>query len=242
MYRNARKYSLTGTDAMVFEALFYLCEKTGEWKGTYSKLAQFSCCGGRMTAKRSVERLIAMGLIAQNEHGFAQIERQNAQNEQISKERRTKKENIKESPKVSNKRAGQPDFSKKFLEFWRRYAPLVKYDNRKKATAAIFDSDEFPESWRDLAVARAENHSPEANPYFWIKENHFLRETIDVKKKEPAHPYYLTQKEIGEAWSRGVNLILVQDNETQLYHRITEDTYKNFKDGNWFTVPPAQPS
>ena len=85
MYKNARKYNLTGTDAMVFEALVYLCRKDGNVSISYGKLATFSCCGGKATAFRSVKHLLELGLVFQNETGAFQ-------NEPISKEERTKEE------------------------------------------------------------------------------------------------------------------------------------------------------
>ena len=89
MYENARKYNLTGTDAMVFEALVYLCRKDGNVSISYSKLATFSCCGDRHTAMRILKRLIERGFVVQNEPGVVQIAPPMVQNEPISKEERS---------------------------------------------------------------------------------------------------------------------------------------------------------
>jgi predicted transcriptional regulator len=85
MYENARKYNLTGADAMVFEALVYLCRKDGKVSISYGKLATFSCCGDRTTAFRSIKHLLERGIVLQNATGALQIAT-------ISKEERTKEE------------------------------------------------------------------------------------------------------------------------------------------------------
>jgi len=92
VYKNARKYGLTGTDAMVFEALVYLCRERGSWKGSYSELAGFSCCGDATTAMRVLKRLIDRGLVLQNAAGVLQIAAETLQNAAISKEERSKEE------------------------------------------------------------------------------------------------------------------------------------------------------
>ena len=87
---------------MVYSALLYLC-KNAPYKGSATDLADFSCCGKKMTTLRMLSSLEKKGLIsrstegvslAQNETAAAQNETATAQNETISKEKRTKKENI----------------------------------------------------------------------------------------------------------------------------------------------------
>ena len=129
MYENARKYGLTGTDAMVFEALVYLCKKSGEWKDSFAALARFSCCGDRTTAVRAFGRLLNAGVIVQNAQGSVQIAHETVQNATNSKEERTKEENINNNkslpaiykPSDDGRQAG-------FNLFWKKFNPLPEFN------------------------------------------------------------------------------------------------------------------
>jgi len=150
MYENARKYNLTGTDAMVFEALCHLCRKTGDWKGSFATLARFSCCGNHDTARRCFERLISLGLIAQNAQGYAQIAQSSAQNAQNPKEKGTEKENInKEKSGVVIDHTTHTTF----LDFFNIFSPNGEYKTYEKSCQKIWQK--MPEDWRKQAVDMA---------------------------------------------------------------------------------------
>jgi len=92
MYENARKYNLTGADAMVFEALVYLCRKDGKVSISYGKLAAFSCCGTRENAFYIVKRPVERGLVLKDLTGALKILTEPLNILTISKEERTKEE------------------------------------------------------------------------------------------------------------------------------------------------------
>lgn len=238
MYENARKYGLTGTDAMVFEALVFLCKKTGSWKGSTYKLAAFSCCGNRMTAQRAMQRLINAGLIAQNEPGMVQIVPQIAQNEPNPKEKRTKKENnkqIKIKPPSSKEECvggGLVDFSDDFLDFWKKYNPQPQFDNRK--IKCYEQWQKLPQDWRALALDKAEMHVPDTNPFFWLKEETFLRISISPvvvpmgKTPPPEKPQWLSGTELEDCLRGGIRLVVCRNPETGKFGTVTVDDAQKF--------------
>lgn len=100
---------LEGREMLVYTALRYLC-RNAPWQGTIQDLAKYSRCGGRITAKRKLDSLLARGYIqktengyicVQNEHSNVQNEHLNVQNEQNPKRKSNQKENIKENNEVT---------------------------------------------------------------------------------------------------------------------------------------------
>ena len=168
MYENARKYDLTGTDAMVYEALVYLCKKTGEWKGSFAALARFSCCGDRTTAVRAFGRLLSRGIIVQNAQGSVQIAHETVQNATNSKEERTKEENIN-----NNKSGVVIDHTTHttFIDFWKLFSPNGEYKRYEKACQKIWEK--MPEDWQILAVQRAGEYL-DRNPLFYLQDEDYL--------------------------------------------------------------------
>ncbi|MCQ2310951.1 MAG: hypothetical protein MJZ64_04285 [Paludibacteraceae bacterium] len=109
----AEQIDVEGLEMLVYSTLRYLC-RNKPWQGTMTDLAKKSRCGGRLTAKRKLDSLIAKGYVqlteygytcVQNEHLNVQNEHLNVQNEHFSKEKRSKKENIKENNEVSGENA-----------------------------------------------------------------------------------------------------------------------------------------
>ena len=93
---------LWGREAMVYSALLYLC-KAAPYKGSLAELGSFSRCGNKMTTLRMLLSLEKKGLISreiegikvsQNVTAASQNVTEASHNVTISKEKRTKKENI----------------------------------------------------------------------------------------------------------------------------------------------------
>lgn len=197
---------------MVFEALVYLCRSTGEWKGSYTALARFSCCGDRLTAMRSVKRLADSGIIVQNEQGIVQIERENVQNDTKSKEERTKEErknNINKSQPVIIAPVREPSDSwlAGFNKFWDSFSPSGEYNRRKKACQELWQK--MPKDWQELAIVRASEHPTQPNPLFWLRDEEYLR--VGSKKQEaPARPHWLTPDEQYKCLEEGITLVVCE--------------------------------
>ena len=233
MYANARKYNLTGTDAMVFEALVFLCAKTGECKISSYKLADFSRCGDATTATRTLKRLIDRGLVLQNAAGVLQIAVEMLQNAANPK-KENQKENIIHkkinlpSSKEECKGGGLVDFSDSFSEFWAAYKPLPEYDNRK--IKCYEQWQKIPESWRVLALQNAENHAVNTNPFFWLREEAFLR--VGAKKvcdTPKLSPHWLSGVEQDDCLRAGITLVVCRNPETGKFGTVTKDDADKFK-------------
>ena len=233
MYANARKYGLTGTDAMVFEALVYLCRSTGEWKGSYTTLARFSCCGGKMTASRCLQRLIDRGLASQNETGAYQIETEKSQNDTKSKEERTKEERNKERNNINKSqpanispvREPSDSWLAGFNKFWDSFSPSGEYNRRKKACKELWQK--MPKDWQELAKVRASDHPTQPNPLFWLRDEEYLR--VGSKNQEaPAQPYWLTGEEQDECLKAGIILVVCQIPQTNRYGTVTKEDAEKF--------------
>ena len=228
MYENARKYGLTGTDAMVFEALVYLCKKSGEWKDSFAALARFSCCGDRTTAVRAFGRLLNAGVIVQNAQGSVQIAHETVQNATNSKEERTKEENINNNkslpaiykPSDDGRQAG-------FNLFWKKFNPLPEFNRRKNACKKIWET--LPEDWRTLAVERAAEHSNERNPLFYLRDEDFLKVgSPDTSPAEKASPEWLVGSAIDDALRAGIKLSVCKNPETGLFGTVTREEAELF--------------
>lgn len=233
MYKASRRYGLQGTDAMVFEALVWLSRqsKDGTVKISYSKLAEFSLCGGRMTAARSMQRLIACGLVAQNEQGYAQIVHESAQNETISKEERTKEENININKSLSVKKTdGRTDFSLDFLEFWKAFNVAQQHNNRKAACYKIWQT--MPNDWKARARECAACHLPDANPYFWLQDEVYLRvdpnAQVATEPDSKAAPSWLDHEQQYQLLQGGAELMFCRRPEGKGFGTVTQADAERF--------------
>ncbi len=230
MYANARKYGLTGTDAMVFEALVYLCKNSGEWKGSYIELARFSCCGDRLTAMRSVKRLADSGIIVQNEQGIVQIERENVQNDTKSKEERTKEErknNINKRMEESHTRPSTDPLPPLFKEFFDSYTSVSENKWKRSTLPALHVFEKMPRDWQVLAAQRAKDHPPDRDPYWYLKDEDFLRVGYG-KKEAPAQPHWLTGEEQDECLKAGIILVVCRIPQTNRYGTVTKEDAEKF--------------
>lgn len=155
---------------MVFEALVWLSRqsKDGAVKISYAKLAEFSLCGGKMTACRSVNRLISQGIVSQNETGAYQIETLVSQNETKSKEERTKEENL--NKKEVCLKSDTPHTT--FLDFWKIFSPNNEWKSYEKACKKIWDK--MPKDWQKVAVCKGVEYV-DRNPLFYLQDEDFLK-------------------------------------------------------------------
>ena len=209
MYSNARKHGLLGTDAMVYEALVYLCKHSsdGTCKISTYKLAEFSCCGCDNTASRSLQRLIGRGLVLQNGANF--------------KEERTKEENIN-IKEVVVKDNNTPTF----FDFFNLFSPNGEFKSYEKACKKIWDK--IPQDWRQLAIQKARDSTPGRNPYYFLADEDFLR--VGPKNETTIQkPTWLTGEEIDAALRAGIPLAVCRNPETNLFGTVTKEHAEQFK-------------
>ena len=222
MYENARKYELTGTDAMVYEALVYLCKKTGEWKGSFAALARFSCCGDKTTAFRSLQRLLERGIVLQNATGALQIATETVQNATISKEERTKEENInKEKSGVVIDHTTHTTF----IDFWNLFSPNGEYRRYERECKKEWEN--LPETWRLLAVGRA-GQFMDRNPLYYLRDEDFLHIGEPAKNNKKSSPEWLSGSAIDDALRAGIKLCVCKNPETGLFGTVTRDEAQLF--------------
>ena len=230
MYAHARKYGLTGTDAMVYEALVFLCKKTGECRVSYSKLAEFSCCGDRSTAYRALRVLLEKGLVLQNATGVLQIATETLQNATIPKEKRTKKENTKINNKslpANNKPSGGGLAG--FDEFWKNFSPVGEYVRRKKACLEYWKDDtKMTDDWRRLAIERASEHEGQPNPYFWLCNEDFLRVGASADTKIEDSPHWLTNEDQYTLMQAGAVLAFCHKPDGKGFGTVTQADAERF--------------
>jgi hypothetical protein len=174
-----------------------------------------------MTARRSFERLLSMGLIAQNEHGAAQIEHENAQNEQISKEERTKEENI------NNKKSGvviDHTTHTTFSSFFNLFSPNGEFKSYEKSCKKIWQT--MPQDWRKLAVEKAPAAAEGRNPYYYLSDEDFLKSD---SPQRAAKPQWLSGDEIDSRLRDGIPLAVCRNPETGMFGTVTKDDADKFK-------------
>ncbi len=63
---DATTWGLNANELLVFSALRRLCHKTGNWQGSYAKLAEYSGCGSKQNAWNAVKILDAKNLVSSN--------------------------------------------------------------------------------------------------------------------------------------------------------------------------------
>ena len=228
MYEHARKYNLTGTDAMVFEALCSLCRKTGEWKGSFATLARYSCCGNRNTAFYAVERLISKGLVFKIGTGVFKIRTETFNIATNSKEERTKEENINNNKSLpAIYKPSDDGWLAGFNLFWEKFNPSPEFNRRKNACKQIWQT--LPESWRKLATDRAGSHSSERNPLFYLRDEDFLKEGgPDSSPAEKTSPTWLQGTAIDEAMRDGIPLVVCRNPETGKFGTVTKEDAEKF--------------
>jgi len=216
--KDARALGLTGSDAWVYCALRVLCANQ-PWNGTMQKLAEESMCGGKDTANRAVARLIDRGIVqktkdgitltqnASNETQNASVQTQNASNlRERSKENRN---NIKECPSVNNAPMRETDTSggqTDFDVFWCSIAPTGAENKYRSACERLFNS--MPQQWRARATEQAPKREKGRNPYWWLKDEDFLR--ADGSAAVVAEPHILTNEEQTSYLEAGVPMVVVK--------------------------------
>ena len=229
---------LMGSDAQVYFALAYLA-KHEAWRGSYRELARLSRCGCKETARVTVTRLVQKGLLVQSEQGLALTEKRSSETrilplstEKLPILKESNKENInnikKNSLSVSEQRDrtdGQTDLL--FETFWNNYA--VVGGMRKYKTACRKVWQKLPEAWRCLAAERAKEHSSERNPYWWLKDEDFLR--IDggkVSSVVPEKPHWLSGVEQDDCLRGGIAMAVCRNPETGLFGTVTKSDAEKF--------------
>ena len=221
MYEHARKYNLTGTDAMVFEALCSLCRKTGEWKGSFATLARYSCCGDRHTAMRSFQRLIERGLVVQNEPNVVQIAPPMVQNEPKIKEERTKEENIIKESGVVTDHTTHTTFS----SFFKLFSPNGEYRTYERECKKLWQN--MPESWKSLAVGRA-GQFMDRNPLYYLQDEDYLHIGEPADKNKKSSPQWLTGEQQDECLRAGIILVVCRNPETGKFGTVTKEDAEKF--------------
>ena len=224
----ADELGLTGSDLLVYSALAYL-SKNKAWRGNYSKLARYSGCGTRWSAKRSVEYLLSHGIINYRE-GYFTVQNapstvQNAPStvQNAPKLKESNKENInniKESKEVKE----PPSFHPLFLEFWKNYSPVGDDRKYKKACSQLFNS--LPDDWKALAVSRASEHEPERKVFFYLKDEDFLK--VSAKEIKIEKPEWLTPDEQDDCLKAGIPICICRDPETGLFKITTKQQAEQF--------------
>ena len=202
--RELRELGLTGTDALVYSALRILTSK-GPWKGSLQKLADESLCGGKTTAHRSLSRLIEKGLAKITEDGIILFQNgtvalQNGtnlfQNGTISKERTKENNNI----------INISMHACLFDDFWVSFSS-EGYERSKNRTKRLFES--MPSDWQQLAIEKAKNHVSGRDPYWYLKDEDFLRAERS-KEVAPAEPKSLSGEEIDACVAAGIPMKVVK--------------------------------
>ena len=62
--KDAEMWGLSANELLVLSALRRLCHKTGNWQGSYAKLAELSRCGNKATTIRLCKTLSQKALIS----------------------------------------------------------------------------------------------------------------------------------------------------------------------------------
>ena len=230
MYKASRKYGLQGTDAMVFEALVWLSRQTkdGSVKISYSKLAEFSLCGGKTTCFDAIKRLIKQGLVFEIRTGVFEIRTEPSEIRTISKEERTKEENININKSLSVKKTdGRTDFSLDFLEFWKAFNVAQQHNNRKAACYKIWQT--MPQDWKTRARECAACHLPDANPFFWLQDEVYLR--VDPADKRPTtndQPTWLDHEQQYQLLQGGAVLVFCRRPDGKGFGTVTQADAERF--------------
>ena len=202
--RELRELGLTGTDALVYSALRILTSK-GPWKGSARQLAEESLCGTDDTAARSLRRLIGKGLFVlaadgvttpQNAERPPQNEEQAPQNAEKSKERTKENDNI----------INISMHACLFDDFWVSFSS-EGFERSKNRTKRLFES--MPSDWQRLAIEKAKNHVSGRDPYWYLKDEDFLR-AERPKEVAPAEPKSLSGEEIDACMAAGIPMKVVK--------------------------------
>ena len=227
MYENSRKYDLYQPDAAVFEALCYLCKKTGECKISYEKLGEFARVH-KSTCFDVVNRLIKQGLVSESRTGAFGVRTEISECRTISKEERTKEENIninKSLPAI--KKEPSDGWLAGFNLFWEKFNPSGEFNRRKNACKKIWET--LPEDWRKLATDRAGAHSSERNPLFYLRDEDFLKVgCAGSAKEEKAAPTWLTGEQQDECLRDGIAVVVCRNPQTGRFGAVTKEDAERF--------------
>ena len=146
------------------------------------------------------------------------------QNDPISKEKRTKKENIinNKSLPANNKPSG--DGLAGFDEFWKNFSPVGEYVRRKKACQEYWlDDTKMTDDWRKLAIERASEHENQPNPYFWLCNEDFRKVGATAATKSEQEPHWFVGSEIDDALRAGIKLVSCRNPKTGNFGTVTKE-------------------
>ena len=210
---------------MVFEALVWLSRQTkdGAVKISYAKLAEFSLCGGKTTCFDAIKRLIKQGLVFEIRTGVFEIRTEPSEIRTISKEERTKEENINIKEVVVKK---NNNTTATFFDFWKIVSPNGEYKSYEKACEKLWDK--MPKDWRQLACRRATQKIPERSPYYYLKDEDFLRAGAAVATKTMEAPLWLAPEEVHKRITDGEVLVFCRRPDGKGFGTVTQADAERF--------------
>ena len=210
---------------MVFEALVWLSRQTkdGAVKISYSKLAEFSLCGTRGTAFYAIERLVAKGIVFKIGTGVFKISTEVFKIDTEIKEERTKEENINKKEVVVKK---NNNTTATFFDFWKIVSPNGEYKSYEKACEKLWDK--MPKDWRQLACRRATQKIPERSPYYYLKDEDFLRAGAAVATKTMEAPLWLAAEEVHKRITDGEVLVFCRRPDGKGFGTVTQADAERF--------------
>ena len=93
-----------------------------------------------------------------------------------------------------------------FDDFWVSFSS-EGYERSKNRTKRLFES--MPSDWQQLAIEKAKNHVSGRDPYWWLKDEDFLRAERS-KEVAPAEPKSLSGEEIDACMAAGIPMKVVK--------------------------------
>jgi len=185
-------HNLNANEACIFAAILK-CTRAGRgWYGTYADLAAaMPFVINRETARRAVLKLLNRGLIvkdaqnvlftAQNEHGNAQIEHDDAQNV-LPPNNPPINNNMNENQLSSPAQDARTEEKKTeenldFMDFWSLFSAPKEMLNRENACRRLWESATFSRAKKQAIMKELTEHqvngtlTEERNPFFYLN-NH----------------------------------------------------------------------
>jgi len=261
--RKAAQLGIEGIPMLLYFALENY-NKLQPCKLGYAKMAEAFRCGTKNTVATAINKLIDKGLVIKLSDGayivkgcqFDEPENQqklsenqptstekqptSTDNQTILKERSKENiNNIKNTNQTKNS-GGEVVFSDDFLYFWDMFAipniPDYDFDNRKVSCYEMWQK--LPNDWKEKAAEYATYHKPGVNPYFWLRDEKFLRVRVDEKgnvvygesdAKSDANdePRWLTKSEVSENIGQG-KLVCCRNPKTELFGFLFKEDYPKF--------------
>ena len=84
----------------------------------------------------------------------------------------------------------------------------------------------MPTDWHALALERASEHEPDRNPYWFLKDEDFLK--VSAKEIKTEKPEWLTPDEQDDCLKAGIPICICRDPETGLYKVTTKQQAEQF--------------